>query len=127
MRCHITLQDPVSKQVLKRAFTYSWRMWSVGDVLEMLKEAGFARIAVWVKPSKGSGDSDDEEDVNDRDDDGLRNSAINAVEDEEPYLEYNPATASLAFLNRLTRGWTAYVVAVVKEEGSADVESGPGV
>jgi hypothetical protein len=25
-------------------------MWSVGDVLEMLKEAGFTRIAVWVKP-----------------------------------------------------------------------------
>jgi hypothetical protein len=45
---------------------------------------------------------------------GSQNPAFD--EDEEPYVEYNPATASLAFLNRLTKGWTAYVVAVVKEE-----------
>jgi hypothetical protein len=35
-------------------------------------------------------------------------------DDEAPYVEFSPSTASSAYLNRLARGWTAYVVAVVR-------------
>jgi hypothetical protein len=36
-------------QLLRRAFTYNWRLWSVADVAELLREAGFSHVAVWVK------------------------------------------------------------------------------
>jgi hypothetical protein len=36
-------------QLLRRAFTYNWRLWSVADVAELLREAGFSKVAVWVK------------------------------------------------------------------------------
>lgn len=44
--------------MIKRAFTYDWRLWSLPEVRELLLEAGFARTEVyWLEtdPSTGTG------------------------------------------------------------------------
>ncbi len=41
---------------LKDAFTYDWRLWSIPEMREILKEAGFKETAVyWEAEHKGSG------------------------------------------------------------------------
>ena len=36
-------------QVMKHAFTYYWKLWTIPEVLEMLQEAGFAEVHVWMR------------------------------------------------------------------------------
>ena len=36
-------------QVLKHAFTYHWKIWTIPEVLELLHEAGFAEVHVWMR------------------------------------------------------------------------------
>jgi hypothetical protein len=36
-------------QVIKHAFTYHWKLWTIPEVLEMLQEAGFAEVHVWMR------------------------------------------------------------------------------
>jgi hypothetical protein len=36
----------VSLQVLKHAFSYSWRLWTILDVTELLLQAGFSSTHV---------------------------------------------------------------------------------
>ena len=36
-------------QLLRRAFMYNWRLWSKADVAELLRQAGFDHVAVWVR------------------------------------------------------------------------------
>eukprot|EP00879_Flechtneria_rotunda_P031502 GHRR01034421.1.p3 GENE.GHRR01034421.1~~GHRR01034421.1.p3 ORF type:complete len:107 (+),score=18.50 GHRR01034421.1:1291-1611(+) len=46
VRCHVSLQDPSTKRVLKRAFTYNWRLWCLADVVELLREARVNKVHV---------------------------------------------------------------------------------
>ena len=36
-------------QVLQRAFTYHWKVWTIPEVLELLDEAGFEEVHVWIR------------------------------------------------------------------------------
>jgi hypothetical protein len=42
-------------QVLRGAFTYDWRLWTLPDLVEALGEAGYSRVGVWVKPLRVRG------------------------------------------------------------------------
>ena len=39
-------------QVVRHAFTYNWRLWTIPDLVELLKQAGFKEVHIWVKPLK---------------------------------------------------------------------------
>ena len=54
-----TLLTPVSAhlmQVLKRAYTYHWRLWTIPEARQMLLAAGFDAVHVWLRPMR-TGDS----------------------------------------------------------------------
>ncbi len=34
---------------MKHAFTYHWKLWTIPEILEMLQEAGFAEVHVWMR------------------------------------------------------------------------------
>lgn len=36
-------------QVLRHAFTYHWKLWTIPEVLELLYEAGFLDMHVWIR------------------------------------------------------------------------------
>lgn len=36
-------------QVLKHAFTYHWKVWTIAEALELLHEAGFEEVHVWIR------------------------------------------------------------------------------
>ncbi|PAN27468.1 hypothetical protein PAHAL_5G082700 [Panicum hallii] len=37
------------KQMLRHAFTYHWRLWSIPEIKDCLEEAGFESIHVWIR------------------------------------------------------------------------------
>jgi hypothetical protein len=41
-------------QVLRRAFRYDWRLWTIPDVREAMQEAGFDASHVWLRPMKST-------------------------------------------------------------------------
>jgi hypothetical protein len=41
---------------LRDAFTYSWRIWSLPELTELLHEAGFGTVRVWVEDEDEDGD-----------------------------------------------------------------------
>ncbi len=43
---HFELRDG---RTLKRAFTYDWRMWTLPEIQEALREAGFRDVGVWTE------------------------------------------------------------------------------
>jgi SAM-dependent methyltransferase len=43
---HIHFEFP-DKTKLERAFTYDWRFWTIPELQEVMREAGFADVAVW--------------------------------------------------------------------------------
>ena len=47
---HFELRDG---SVLKDAFTYDWRMWTIPEVREALVEAGFRKTEVWWEEDDG--------------------------------------------------------------------------
>ena len=53
MVCHIHFKFP-DKSKLKKAFTYTWRLWTLPEIQEMLSEAGFRNPTVYWE-----GDDDD--------------------------------------------------------------------
>jgi hypothetical protein len=57
--CHIhfTFNDG-SK--IKEAFTYEWRLWSLPEVQELLKEAGFSNVTVYWQGEDEDGEADGE-------------------------------------------------------------------
>jgi SAM-dependent methyltransferase len=107
-------------------FTYDWRLWTVPEAIDLLREAGHTGdVRVWVRrvreddggatvrrvggesggESGGSGSgsgSDDPAAGKDDDDD-----------DDDEYVEYRPGGAGVD-LQGLAEGWSAYVVAVVR-------------
>lgn len=34
---------------MKHAFTYHWKLWTIPEILEMLQEAGFTEVHVWMR------------------------------------------------------------------------------
>ena len=53
--CHIhfSFRDG---SMLKKAFTYDWRLWSIAEVKELLIEAGFPRVDVYWEETDEDGD-----------------------------------------------------------------------
>ena len=47
-RIHFRFADG---SVLRSAFTYDWRRWSLPELVDALAEAGFLRAEVWLAPS----------------------------------------------------------------------------
>lgn len=56
MVCHISFSVP-GKWRLRRAFTYTWRLWNLPEIREVLAEAGFKRSSVYWEgdDNKGGG------------------------------------------------------------------------
>lgn len=47
---HMTCEPTqVCVQVLSHAFTYHWKLWTIPEVLELLSEAGFQNVHVWIR------------------------------------------------------------------------------
>ncbi len=53
---HIHFRFPDGSEI-KRAFTYSWRLWSLPEIQEALKEAGFAATTVYWEGTDRDGSS----------------------------------------------------------------------
>jgi hypothetical protein len=53
-RCHIHF-DFKRGPMMKRAFTYDWRLWTIPELREMLEEAGFRRSTVYWEGDDGRG------------------------------------------------------------------------
>jgi cyclopropane fatty-acyl-phospholipid synthase-like methyltransferase len=46
MRCHIHFKFPDGSK-LRKAFSYSWRLWTLPEIRELLDEAGFRKVTVY--------------------------------------------------------------------------------
>ncbi len=57
MECHIHFKFP-DKSKLKRAFSYTWRLWSLPEITEMLAEAGFKNPTVYWEGTDDDGEGD---------------------------------------------------------------------
>ena len=58
MLCHIHFKFPDGSRI-QRAFSYSWRLWSLPEIRELLQEAGFSRSTVyWQGTDEESGEGD---------------------------------------------------------------------
>jgi SAM-dependent methyltransferase len=55
--CHIHFRFPDGSK-MNKAFTYDWRLWTIPELVDLLREAGFARSDVyWEGPGEdGTGD-----------------------------------------------------------------------
>jgi len=53
--CHIHFRFRDGSE-MRRAFTYHWRLWTLPELFDLLREAGFARVETWFEQS------DDEKD-----------------------------------------------------------------
>lgn len=61
MTCYIHFEKRSGKRVLKRAFTYDWRLWTIPELREALADAGFTTTEVYwegVDEESGEGDGD---------------------------------------------------------------------
>lgn len=54
IRCHIHFRFPDGSR-LRRAFTYDWRLWTLPEICEVLREAGFRRSTVYWEGDDGEG------------------------------------------------------------------------
>ena len=58
MQCHIHFAFP-DRSRLDRAFSYTWRLWTVPEIVELLDAAGFSRTTVyWQGWDSESGEPD---------------------------------------------------------------------
>ena len=58
MLCHIHFKFPDGSRI-RRAFSYSWRLWSLPEIRELLAEAGFSRSTVyWQGTDEETGEGD---------------------------------------------------------------------
>ena len=144
--CHIGFRlrgrrgapPPPTPPALRRAFSYRWRLWTLPEVCDMLRLAGFASTHIWLRrmredgeaPSDGEEESDDEDDggddasesgSSDSDDGsdgvggggGRRGGKRREGKSSDEYVEVTAATPAAA-LHRYARGWQAYIVAVAR-------------
>ena len=56
---HIHFRFP-DKTIMKEAFTYEWRLWTLPEIQELLKETGFREVTVWWEGTDEDGDGDGE-------------------------------------------------------------------
>jgi SAM-dependent methyltransferase len=57
MECHIHFKFPDGSK-LKRAFSYTWRLWTLPEILEMLSETGFKNPTVYWEGTDEDGEGD---------------------------------------------------------------------
>jgi SAM-dependent methyltransferase len=57
MDCHIHFKFP-DKSKLKRAFSYTWRLWTLPEIKELLLEAGFKNPTVYWEGTDDDGEGD---------------------------------------------------------------------
>jgi SAM-dependent methyltransferase len=57
--CHIHFKFPDGSK-LKKAFSYDWRLWTLPEIQELLKEAGFRRVTVYWEGTDEDGEGDGE-------------------------------------------------------------------
>ncbi len=55
--CHIHFEFPDGSK-LRKAFTYSWRLWTLPEIRELLAEAGYSRSTVYWQGTDEDGDGD---------------------------------------------------------------------
>jgi len=55
MTCHIHFNFPDGSK-MKRAFTYHWRLWTLPEIRELLREAGFSRVTVYWEEADDDGE-----------------------------------------------------------------------
>ncbi len=58
IRCHIHFRFSDGSRI-ERAFTYDWRMWTLPELQELLKEAGFKDVHVYLHGWDEDGESDE--------------------------------------------------------------------
>jgi cyclopropane fatty-acyl-phospholipid synthase-like methyltransferase len=57
--CHIHFKFPDGSK-LRKAFSYTWRLWTLQEIREILEEAGFPRSTVYLQGSDDDGEGDGE-------------------------------------------------------------------
>lgn len=57
MTCHLHYQRRGEKK-REKVFTYHWRQWSVPEITDLLREAGFSNIEYWAEGMTKSGEGD---------------------------------------------------------------------
>ena len=57
MQCYIHFKFP-DGSAMKRAFDYRWRFWTLPEIQELLREAGFSEVTVYWDASDDDDDSD---------------------------------------------------------------------
>lgn len=57
MECHIHFKFP-DKSKMKRAFSYTWRLWTLPEIRELLAEAGFRNPTVYWEGTDKDGEGD---------------------------------------------------------------------
>lgn len=58
--CYIHFRFPDGSSI-EKAFTYDWRLWSIPELVDLLKEAGFADTKIfWEQLEDDDGDDDEE-------------------------------------------------------------------
>jgi len=62
---HIHFRFPDGSKI-KEAFTYEWRLWTIPELRELLKEAGFKRVDVYWEGTDEDGEGDGEYSVSTR-------------------------------------------------------------
>ncbi len=55
--CYIHFGFPDGSR-MRRAFTYDWRLWSVGEIRDLLEEAGFRNVGVYWEGTDEDGEGD---------------------------------------------------------------------
>lgn len=59
IRCHIHFKFPDGSKI-KRAFSYSWRLWTAPELRDMLHDAGFANVTVYWEGEDEDGEGNGE-------------------------------------------------------------------
>jgi len=57
MVCHIHFKFP-DKSKIKKAFTYTWRLWTLPEIQELLADAGFSKSTVYWEGTDEDGEGD---------------------------------------------------------------------
>jgi len=57
LTCHIHFKFPDGSK-LKKAFSYSWRLWTLPEIRELLDEVGFSKVTIYWQGFDEDGDPD---------------------------------------------------------------------